>query len=309
MTRTLFPSDWKLFLGLSRTPHGALDLAAPALGALLWLGRFPDISIIVVGIVTAFAGYTAVYALNDLVDYPVDKKRLSLKGESTERFHVDEVMARHPIAQGLLSYRRGLLWFAVWAAIALAGAWWLNPFCAFLFVLCAALEALYCMLLRVTHWKIVPQTIVKATGGLAGLYAVDPDPAFGFAALLFLWLAAWEVGGQNIANDIVDMEDDRRVGARTTATVLGLDTAVLILISAVSMAAFGGVAVYWVASGGVGAIYPIAAVILGYVLLLKPAAAVYRNPGPDPAAELFNKASYVPVAFLTLTVLAILTPI
>ena len=64
----------KLFLALSRTPHGILDMATPALAALLWLGGFPSAGVIALGLLTAFAGYTAVYALNDLVDYRVDKE-------------------------------------------------------------------------------------------------------------------------------------------------------------------------------------------------------------------------------------------
>jgi 4-hydroxybenzoate polyprenyltransferase len=62
-------SNLKLFLALSRTTHGVLDLAAPALSALLWLGQFPSPWIVAIGLLTAFSGYTAVYALNDLVDY------------------------------------------------------------------------------------------------------------------------------------------------------------------------------------------------------------------------------------------------
>ena len=74
-------SNWKLFLGLSRTPHGVLDVATPAMAAVLWLGHIPAAPIVIVGLITAFAGYTAVYALNDLVDYRVDTERLSLREE------------------------------------------------------------------------------------------------------------------------------------------------------------------------------------------------------------------------------------
>ncbi|HAY38007.1 MAG TPA: hypothetical protein DCY53_00910, partial [Desulfobacteraceae bacterium] len=69
-----------LFWALSRTPHGILDMATPALGALLWLGRFPSLEVILIGLITTFAGYTAVYALNDVIDYRVDKEKLKLCG-------------------------------------------------------------------------------------------------------------------------------------------------------------------------------------------------------------------------------------
>jgi 4-hydroxybenzoate polyprenyltransferase len=72
------PTKIKLFWALSRTPHGILDMATPALGALLWLGRFPSFDVILIGLITTFAGYTAVYALNDVIDYRVDKEKLKL---------------------------------------------------------------------------------------------------------------------------------------------------------------------------------------------------------------------------------------
>jgi len=301
--------DWRLFLGLSRTPHGILDVATPAMAALLCLGHFPSVSVIVVGLVTAFAGYTAVYALNDLVDLRVDKERLALRDEAKGHFDVDGLMVPHPLAQGLLPYRSALLWFSSWAAVALAGAWWLNPICAGLFILSALFETLYCKLLRITYLKILPSAIVKATGGLAGAYAVEPNPSPAFLVMLFVWLAAWELGGQNIANDIIDMDDDARVEARTTATVKGLPEAVFMLIVAASMAAIGGFVVYWFAGKGVGSLYPIGAVILGWKLLLDPARAVYQRPVPETAAALFNKTSHVPLAFLLLTAVSIFLPI
>lgn len=302
-------SDWKLFLGLSRTPHGILDVATPAMAALLWLGHFPPLLVVAVGLVTAFAGYTAVYALNDLVDYHVDRERLALQQESREVARVDEIMVRHPVAQGLLTFRSGAIWCGIWTGVALLGAWWLNPFCVFLFVGSAVLETVYCKLLRITHLKIIPSAIVKATGGLAGVYAVDPHPALGFVAVLFLWLAAWEVGGQNIANDIVDMEDDERVSARTTLTVKGVRESVFWMIAGVSMAAMAGVAIYWLGAPGLGALFPIGAAVLAWKLLLAPARDVYCDTSPATAAELFNKASYMPVSFLVLVVLSMYFPV
>ncbi len=296
----------KLFLGLSRTPHGILDVATPAMGALLWLGHFPPVSVVILGLITAFAGYTAVYALNDLVDYHIDKERLKVRDRPEGISHIDEVMMRHPLAQGALPFGAAIAWFLFWVVTAFVGAWLLNPFCALLLVVSASLEALYCKLLRVTHLKIIPSAIVKATGGLAGVFAVDPTPSWGFVCVLFLWLAAWEVGGQNIANDIVDLEEDKLVGAKTTATVKGISVSVFWSIVGVSMAAFGGVAVYWLAGAGLSPIFPLGAALIGYILLLQPAKELYANPGHSTAAALFNKASYIPSAFLVLTILAIL---
>jgi len=73
-------SRLKLFWALSRTPHGLIDMAMPALGALLYLGEFPSIRIVLLGLITVFSGYTAVYALNDIVDYKSDKEKVSIGG-------------------------------------------------------------------------------------------------------------------------------------------------------------------------------------------------------------------------------------
>ncbi len=290
----------KLFLGLSRTSHALLDVATPAMAALIYLGHFPNSYIIVVGLITAFAGYTAVYALNDIVDIGIDRQRLSLVDKPQAIFDVDEVFVQHPLAQGLISPAHGMLWFGFWALIALIGAWLLNTYCAILFVISACLELIYCKLLKITHFKIIPSALVKASGGVAGVLAVDPEPSMGFIVVLILWLAAWEVGGQNIPNDIVDMENDSKVDARTTLTVRGLDESVFFLVTASGMAAFGGIVIYFLAGEGLRWLYIFGATFFGYYLIVKPAKAVYDNPTKQTAGSLFNRASYMPLMFLLL---------
>lgn len=297
-------SRLKLYFGLSRTSHAMLDVATPAMAALLYLGCFPDVWTILIGLFTAFAGYTSVYALNDIIDIGIDRQRLSLDAQDQQVFHVDEIFVQHPLAQGLISYRDGLLWFGVWALVALIGAWILNPYCALLFLVSASLETIYCKLLRISHFKIIPSAMVKASGGVAGVLAVDPSPSTGFVVVLALWLAAWEIGGQNIANDIVDMENDAKVSARTTLTVKGLQESVFYLIAACGMTVFGSIAIYFLSGSGVGWLYLPGAIILGWYLILGPAKALYLNPGPPMAARLFNRASYLPLAFLIVTALS-----
>ena len=65
----------KLFWALSRTPHGLLDMCTPCFAALLWLGALPPVDVVLIGLVTTFAGYTAVYAWNDVVDFRVDREK------------------------------------------------------------------------------------------------------------------------------------------------------------------------------------------------------------------------------------------
>ena len=157
-------SRLKLFLALSRTPHGLLDMCTPAFGALLWLGHFPSFSVVVIGLVTTFAGYTAVYALNDIVDYKVDKEKAAKVGLSNSGTDLDGVFVRHPMAQGLLTFKEGLSWAMSWAFLALIGAFILNPVCVLIFVGGCALEAAYCLLWRVSPFRTFVSGAVKTSG-------------------------------------------------------------------------------------------------------------------------------------------------
>ena len=175
----------KLFWALSRTSHGILDMATPALGALLWLGRFPSFEVILIGLITTFAGYTAVYALNDVIDYRVDKEKLKLCGNFDIECDLDAAMVRHPMAQGYLSFKEGLLWTVGWSIVAILGAYYLNPACILIFFIGCSLETVYCLLLKVTHLRTLVSGGVKTAGAIAGVFAVDPSPSHYFCPCCF----------------------------------------------------------------------------------------------------------------------------
>src|SRR5512141_2013624 len=106
----------KAYFALSRTSHGVLDIAAPAFCALLWLGRFPPVQTIVLALFTAFAAYTAVYALNDLVGLKFDREKFAGSGINPG-YAVEASAQRYPLAQSLLGMRRGLAWMLFWFAL------------------------------------------------------------------------------------------------------------------------------------------------------------------------------------------------
>jgi len=160
----------KLFLALSRTPHGLLDICTPLLVALLWLGHPPDSRIIVLGIIAAFSGYTAVYALNDIVDYRSDKKKISQAGFDRDASYLDGTRIRHPLARGHLRMSEAIAWAGCWAALSLVAAYLLNPVCALILVIGCILETGYCLLLRVSHLRTLVSGIVKTLGGLAAYF-------------------------------------------------------------------------------------------------------------------------------------------
>jgi 4-hydroxybenzoate polyprenyltransferase len=297
----------KLFFALSRTPHGVLDMATPGLAALLWLGKFPPFGTIVLGLITAFAGYTAVYALNDLVDYRTDKAKLGAGGFQDSRNYLDAAIIRHPLAQGFLSVREGFLWAAGWAIVALFGAFLLNPVCILIFLAGCALETLYCLMWRVTPFRNLVSGVVKTCGPIAGVFAVDHDPSLSFLVLLFLWLFFWEIGGQNIPNDWAEIEEDRKFKAKTMLVQYGSATAGTTVLGTLVLAVSLNLWLLEVTTSGPALLYSVVSFVIGFVLLLLPAYRLYKTRERQEALTLFGKASYYPLACLLLVTIRIAT--
>lgn len=291
-------SRLKLFFALSRTPHGLLDLAAPALGAMLWLGKIPSPKVVVLGFVTAFAGYTAVYALNDVVDYRVDKEKIRDCGLPLPGNDLDAICARHPLAQGLLSLREGILWTVAWGLVALTGALILNPACALIFVGGCVAEAIYCLMLKLSYLRTLVSGAVKTAGGMAAVFAVVPDPPGHFLIFLFLWLFFWEIGGQNVPNDWSDLNEDRDLEAETVPVRFGPERSARIIILSLVLSVVLSVALFWVTPAKLTSLYLLGAVLCGLFFLLLPAHALQKSRSTTHACALFNRASYYPLAML-----------
>ena len=296
-------SRLKLFLALSRTPHALLDLAVPAVAALLWLGTLPSLGVILLGVITVFAGYTAVYALNDVVDYQVDQEKMRHGGGENEGY-LDAIFVRHPLAQGMLTFPEAAWWVMAWAAVALFGAFILNPVCAYIFLGGCALEALYCRLLRLSHWRSLISGVVKTLGGVAAVLAVDPDPSLFFLAVLFLWLFLWEIGGQNIPADWHDLEEDRKRQARTVPVVLGPEFASRLILATLVISVVLSLAVLALAPARLSLSFEGLALAAGIFLLVWPALRLYHSQVRANASRIFNRASYYPAAMLAIVLIS-----
>lgn len=294
----------KLFWALSRMTHGFLDMATPAAAALLCLGAIPSPKVIFLGFITAFAGYTSVYALNDVVDYRVDKEKIKLGRLHHATGDLDGVYVRHPMAQGLLSYTEGVAWSLGWAVVALVGAYALNPACALIFVLGALLEVIYCLLLKISHLRTFVSGAVKTSGAMAAAFAVDPNPSWPFLTFLFLWLFSWEIGGQNVPNDWTDVAEDLEVQARTIPVQLGSQRSLQIIVASLAVAVFLSIILYWVTPANLHPFYLAGAILAGSVLLLIPAYRLYSERTPQLASALFNRSSYYPLTMLIVVLLS-----
>jgi len=299
-------SRLKLFWALSRTPHGLLDMCTPAFAALLWLGAFPPVEVILIGLLTTFAGYTAVYALNDVVDYRVDKEKAAAGVLAAASCDIDGMIVRHPMAQGLLSLPEGLAWASFWAAVALVGAFLLNPVCVAIFLGGCALEAAYCRLWRVSPYRTLVSGAVKTSGAMAAVFAVDPHPSVAFLIALFLTLFFWEIGGQNIPNDLTDLEEDRRLQARTLPVHFGVERAVIIAGVALAAAVVLNVIVFQLSPLPHRSLFALLALAAACYLLIWPGLRLFQGRERSIAMALFNRASYYPAAMLGVVLLSLL---
>ena len=288
----------KLFLALSRTPHGVLDMATPAFAVLIYLQAFPSLRVILIGLLTAFAGYTAVYAFNDIIDFRSDRKRFSQPQADTGGY-LDSIMVRHPMAQGLLSLKEGIVWAVGWSVVAVVGAYLLNPVCVLIFLAGAALETVYCLLWRVSPLRAIVSGFVKNMGAVAAIFAVDPYPSPVFLLLLFLCLFFWEIGGQNIPADWTDIEEDRRFDAKTIPVRLGEEKSAALALGCLVLAVLLGAILFTIGFSHWKWMAAVPLVLLiGFLLLLRPALKLYQTKQRESAMALFNKASYFPLSML-----------
>jgi len=296
-------SRLKLFFALSRTPHSLLDMATPILGALLWFEGIPPLWIVGLGLITVFAGYTAVYALNDVMDYRMDKEKVQLEDTQISADYLDAVLVRHPMAQGVLSFKEGLIWSMAWGSLALMGAFLLNPVCAFIFLWGCALEAVYCRMLKVSYFRTLISGVVKTCGCMAAVFAVDPHPSPVFLSILFLWLFTWEIGGQNIPADWTDTDVDRTIHAQTIPVRFGPHVANWVILGMLIATILLNGILIWISPIDFQFAFVLGTSLLGIYLLFFPALRLFRTRDRKDAMALFNKASYYPLAMLTVVLI------
>ena len=291
----------KRFFALSRTTHGVLDLAMPGFVALLWLGAFPPFWTIVLSLFTAFAAYTAIYALNDLVGIAVDKEKFA--GGINAGYSVEASDLRYPLAQNALSVRHGALWFAGWFIAAMIGAYILNPFIVVILALAAILEVIYVLLLKVTYLRTFVSGLVKSSGPVAAIFVVDPNPDLSKVLLVLIWIFVWEIGGQNIPADWNDTAEDKRVHAKTIPLHFGTQAAGIIVLFALALTVTFSLLLPRVSPLPLGLPYLLASAFAGLALLLKPGFDLYSQQSEGRrAAMLFDRASFYPMAQLAIIV-------
>jgi len=294
----------KKFFALSRTTHGVLDLANPGFCALLVLGSFPSWQVILLSIFTAFAAYTAIYALNDLVGIAVDKEKFA--GGINAGYSVEASDLRYPLAQSALSYQSGILWFGLWFIAALIGSYLLNPFIVVILVTASILEVVYVLLLKVTYLRTFVSGLVKSSGPVAAIFVVEPNPSPALVLLVFAWVFFWEIGGQNVPADWNDTVEDKRVNAKTIPLQLGTQTAGIIVLLTLGLTIIASLFLPSISPLRLGIPYLIATAAAGIYFLLLPGWQLHRAHEGRQAAKLFDSASYYPLAQLVIITVFVL---
>jgi len=168
------------------------------------------------------------------------------------------------------------------------------------------LEAVYCLLLKISPLRTFVSGAVKTTGGIAAVFAVDANPSPIFVFLLFLMLFAWEVGGQNIPHDWEAIEGDRRLDAKTIPVRYGPQKATVIILIMLSVAVAANFVLFLYAPIGFGALIICGSLLVNGYLLILPAWRLNNSKGRRQAMTLFNRASYFPLALLAFIIIEII---
>jgi 4-hydroxybenzoate polyprenyltransferase len=279
----------RVIFDFSRGRQALLSVAQPALGALLALQGPPTLRVLALGLGAAAAGYLAVFSLNDLLDRDVDRE--ALRRETTQggapAFDLDVAFLRHPLARGDLSLAAAAAWVAALGLLSFGLAFALRPLCAALFLVCVALEVLYCALKRKTWLKTVPAGVMVGLGGAIGWLAVGPLAPGTLAVGLLM--AFWEIFGRNLSNDMADLSSDGPLGITTLATTHGPQVTARVVLA-------GSVVTPLIALLQTGA--PVLRLLLAVTAVWSmtlPALRLRRSPEATEAQRFFNRASLYPV--------------
>ena len=218
-------------------PIGIFLLLWPALWGLWFAARgWPDTRVLVVFVVGVVLMRSAGCVINDYADRDFDP-------------HVERTRSR-PIAAGRVSPREALALFFILGIVAFLLVLSLNALTVALSLVGAFLATSYPFLKRVTHlpqfylgvafgWSI-PMAFAAQTG------TVPPLAWVLFAANVF-WSVAYDT-----AYAMVDREDDRRIGVKSTAILFGRYDRLAIGMAHIATLVLLGIA-GWIAH--LGAIY------------------------------------------------------
>ncbi|MEU3253651.1 UbiA family prenyltransferase [Streptomyces sp. NPDC006997] len=292
--------------GFSRGTQATLSVAQPMTAALL-SGATPANWRFAVFCLGCLAGFFSVFAVNDLLDSRLDRRRFA-NVRDHDGPDIDAVGGRHPLARGRLSRPAAVLWVVGLAAVAAGVCALFSRVSLLLFLGAVALEIVYCRLATVTVYKTVVSGVMVAMGALVGWFALSRDVDAEVLSLLVLWLAAWEIGGRNIPNDLADLDEDVHLGIATIPVRHGAGTSAHLSFAALAVAAcasVGLVCVAFPATTPSGALCLTLAALAAAHCLITPGRQLLRSPDGATALTVFNRASLHPALVLAVVILGL----
>jgi 4-hydroxybenzoate polyprenyltransferase len=197
--------EYALLMRLHR-PIGIFLLLWPTLWALWIAARgAPDLQVLAVFVLGVVLMRSAGCVVNDYADREFDP-------------HVARTRDR-PIAAGRVSAREALLLFGVLCLVAFGLVLTLNPLTIALSVPAAALAASYPFMKR---WTYLPQAYLGLafSWGVPMAFAAQTSAVAPVAWWLFAATILWAIAYDTFYA-LVDIEDDRRIGVKSSAILFG----------------------------------------------------------------------------------------
>jgi 4-hydroxybenzoate polyprenyltransferase len=195
-------------------PIGVYLLLWPTLWALAIAGRgSPDLWVLMVFVVGVFLMRSAGCAINDYADRNIDR-------------HVARTKER-PLTSGRISEKEALLVFVVLSLLAFLLVLSLNWFTIWLSIGGLLLAATYPFMKRLHY---LPQVHLGAAFGWAVpmAFAAQTESLPKLAWLLYVAAVIWAVTYDTMYS-MADREDDVKIGLKSTAMIIGLFQALMIL--------------------------------------------------------------------------------
>lgn len=284
----------RALLGLSRAPISVFVVIHAGLAAVLALQGLPSWPVIIIGTLSCLTGALSLIGLNDLVDVEIDRARLKHL-RTFKSFDMGSTFSRHPIAQGLISFRLGAVWIVGLAIISMFLAYLLKPWLPLLFLSIAFFVTVYSYLATVSLLRYPAVAMAVMLGALAGWLAVsDPDTVV--FPLFALWSFFYEVGGRNIPNDFGDADEDAALNLKTLPVVYGHQKSSSIAFFFIVMTILTSIVM--IAAAQLPTTILVATFVWGLVFLAIPGYRLLRTPKPRVAVKLFNAACFYPPAIL-----------
>ena len=258
---------------------GTLLLMLPTLWSLVLASRgVPPWDLVLIFTIGAFLMRSAGVVLNDLADSRFDRQVARTK--------------TRPLASGELSQFHAVCILVTLLGLALALVSLLNRLTIFLSPIAILLAALYPFAKRFVH---LPQAMLGVAFGWGTImaWAASLDSIDSPAWMLFLATMCWAIGYDTIYA-LQDLEDDRRIGVKSSALFFGSSAWLVVTVSEVGMILWLGFAGWEVE---IGPVFYVALAVVG-LFCVRQALGIKNSVSPAQAFHMFHQHVWVGTAVL-----------